>query len=139
MIHYTKEVVKEILGGLLLYGTAGALVILLFIKGENFLPCLLGFLLGVAGACALFLHMSMTLETTVDTMDEERGKRRGVLMFSIRLVAFCIVFYLAWLSGIFNMIAVFVGVLGLKAAVYIRPLIHTFYVSQQSKKGKKGG
>lgn len=139
MIYYTREVVKEVLAALTLFGIAGIALILIFFRGEALMPCLLGFLLGVALAAGLFLHMSVTLETTVDMRNEKQSKNRGTAMYLIRMSVTFIVFYLAWRSGKFNLIAVFCGVLGLKVAVYVRPIIHRFFTSQQSKKEKKKG
>lgn len=125
MIYYTREVVKEVLAALALFGAAGVVLILAVFRGEALVPCLLGFLLGVILAAGLFLHMSVTLETTVDMRNEKQSKNRGTAMYVIRMSVTFLVFYLAWRSGKFNLIAVFCGVLGLKAAVYLQPFIHT--------------
>ena len=70
MIRYTNQAVKEIVTGILIYGFVCTLIILFFVDGGQLLSALAGLALGIFGSAALLLHMTVTLESTVDTMDE---------------------------------------------------------------------
>lgn len=72
MLRHTDRVVKEVLLGILLWGIVGTVVVLIFWGlRDGVLP---GFLLGTAMAAAYFLHMSITLETSLELM--EKGLRK---------------------------------------------------------------
>ncbi len=122
MIKYVGQVVREVLIGIGLWGLAGTAVILAVwgLAGG----ILYGFLLGVLLSVGYFIHMSITLETSVDMMEEKSAKNHAVRAYLIRVAAGGAVLVLAWWSGWFNMLAILAGFFTLKLGVYARPLIH---------------
>lgn len=122
MIKYTRQVVREVLLGIVLWGILGAIAVLaVWGTGEGILY---GFLLGVLMAAAYFFHMSVTLETSVDMMEEKSAKNHAFRSYLIRVVIGAVVLIFAWKSGWFNMLAILAGLFTLKLGVYTRPFIH---------------
>lgn len=75
-------------------------------------------------AAAYFFHMSVTLETSVDMMEEKSAKNHAIRAYIIRVAIGAAVMIFAWRSGWFNMLAILAGLFTLKLGVYSRPLIH---------------
>ncbi len=122
MIKYVGQVVREVLLGIGLWGLIGAGVILAVWGLSD--GILYGFLLGVFLAAGYFIHMGVTLETSVDMMEEKSAKNHAVRAYLIRVLAGAVILVLAWKSGWFNMLAILAGLFTLKLGVYIRPFIH---------------
>lgn len=122
MIKYVGQVVREVLFGIGLWGIVGT-VIILAVWGLSD-GILYGFLLGVLLSVGYFIHMSMTLETSVDMMEEKSAKNHAIRAYLIRVAAGALALVLAWWSGLFNMLAILAGFFALKMGAYARPLIH---------------
>ncbi|MCI8549547.1 MAG: hypothetical protein HFI68_02940 [Lachnospiraceae bacterium] len=122
MIKYISQVVREVLLGIILWGIFGAILIVASWGLSE--GVLYGFFLGVLLACGYFIHMSITLETSVDMMEEESAKNHALRAYLIRVAAGAVILVLAWKSGWFNMLAILAGLFTLKLGVYIRPFIH---------------
>ena len=122
MIKYTGQVVREVLVGIGLWGLLG-LVVVLIVWGLSG-GVLSGFLLGILMAAAYFFHMSVTLETSVDMMEEKSAKNHAFRAYLIRVAVGAVVLVLAWKSGWFNMMAILAGLFTLKLGVYMRPFVH---------------
>ncbi|MCI8505785.1 MAG: hypothetical protein HFI67_06320 [Lachnospiraceae bacterium] len=122
MIKYVGQVVAEVLLGIGLWGLAGVIVVLAVWGITD--GILYGFLLGLLLAAGYFIHMSITLETSVDMMEEKSAKNHAVRAYLIRVAAGAAVLVAAWWSGWFNMLAILAGLFTLKLGVYTRPLIH---------------
>ncbi len=136
MIRYTGQVVKEILLGIALWGIAGAAAVLLIWGVSD--GIFTGFLLGTAMAAAYFFHMSITLETSVDMMEEKTAKNHAMRSWLIRVAAGAAILIFAWRSGWFNMLAILAGLFTLKLGVYMRPLIHKAFCRFGDRKGPEG-
>lgn len=122
MLRYTGRVVREVLLGILLWGVIGTIaVLILWGFRDGVLP---GFLLGTAMAAAYFVHMSITLETSVDMMEEGAAKNHAMRAWIIRVAVGAMILILAWRSGWFHMLAILAGLFTLKLGVYTRPFIH---------------
>ena len=132
MIRYTKQLVKEIITGIFVYGLAGEILVLSFCREER-MRAALGLLLGLCGAACMLLHMSATLEGSLDLGEKNRVSGRIYRGYALRVIVLLLGIFLAYSTGLFNMIAVFAGLLGLKAGIYIQPLIHKLSA------GKTGG
>ena len=122
MIKYTASVVREVLFGIALWAILGIVLVLIFWELSD--GVLYGFLLGVLMAAAYFFHMSVTLETSVDMMEEKSAKNHAIRAYIIRVAIGAAVMIFAWRSGWFNMLAILAGLFTLKLGVYSRPLIH---------------
>lgn len=122
MIKYTAAVVREVLLGIALWGILGVILVLALWGLSD--GILYGFLLGVLMAAAYFFHMSVTLETSVDMMEEKSAKNHAFRAYLIRVAIGAFILLFAWKSGWFNMLAILAGLFTLKFGVYTRPLIH---------------
>ena len=132
MIKYVGQVVREVLLGIGLWGIVGTAVILAAWGLSD--GILYGFLLGVLLSVGYFIHMSITLETSMDMMEEKSAKNHALRSYLIRVAAGAVAFVLAWWSGWFNMLAILAGFFTLKLGVYARPLIHKAFCRFGSSK-----
>lgn len=122
MIKYVGQVVREVLFGIGLWSLVGTMIILVVWGLSE--GILYGFLLGVFLAAGYFIHMSITLETSVDMMEEKSAKNHALRAYLIRVAVGAAALVLAWWSGWFNMLAILAGFFTLKLGVYARPFIH---------------
>ncbi|MCI8465987.1 MAG: hypothetical protein HFI63_09060 [Lachnospiraceae bacterium] len=122
MIKYVGQVVREVLLGIGLWGLLGTIIILVVWGLSE--GILYGFLLGVLLSVGYFIHMSITLETSVDMMEEKSAKNHALRSYLIRVAAGAVALVLAWWSGWFHMLAILAGFFTLKLGVYVRPFIH---------------
>ncbi len=116
----TKKVVIEVSILIALWCIIGEILIYIFMGVDS--KAMLGFLLGSAMAVASFIHMAVSLENSLDFMNEESAKNNTVKTFLIRVIAIAVIMVLATATGRFNMLFVVFGLLGLKAGAYIQPL-----------------
>ena len=93
MIKYVGQVVREVLLGIGLWGIVGTAVILAAWGLSD--GILYGFLLGVLLSVGYFIHMSITLETSVDMMEEKSAKNHAFRSYLIRVAAGAVAFVLA--------------------------------------------
>lgn len=120
-----KRTIFEMLLGVGIYTVILEAAGLLLTRGPK-APVVLGTLLGAVLAAAMTMHMGNTLDISMD-MGEEGAKRKIVVSYLIRWILAVVVFVVAYFSGFFNMLAVFFGLLGLKAGAYLQPLIHKVF------------
>ena len=137
MIRYAKETAKEMLLGILCWGILWIVLLMFFVEGTALLPAVLGILLGCVSAALMLLHMATTLETSIDTRDEDSAKKKNFSGSLGRYLVFFGVAWLAWKSGWFNILTVFIGVFGLKIAAYLQPLMHMLLKRLKTKKERK--
>lgn len=137
MIRYAKETVKEMLAGILLWGLFLSPFLLSFVKGPSKLPAVLGLWFGCVCAACMLLHMATTLETSIDTRDENAAKKKSYAGSLGRYLIFFAVTFLAYKSGWFHILTIFLGVFGLKAAAYLQPLVHKLLARLTFKKDRK--
>ena len=125
MYDHTKKVVLGVSLLIALWCIIGELLIYIFM-GMN-VKAMLGFLLGCIIGAVSFVHMSVSLENSLDMADEEAAKKNTVKTFIIRAVVVAAVMLLAFFSGYFNLVFVVLGMFGLKAAAYLQPFIEKFF------------
>lgn len=121
MIKKINETLAELLFGILLWGIFWQAAGVWFVQDK--LSCSIGLWAGVltAGLCAV--HMYKSLDKALDFSEKDAQKymmsrsmmRYGCIM--IVLLAFA-------LTEVGNPLSCFLGVMGLKAAAYLQPLLH---------------
>lgn len=84
---------------------------------------MLGFLLGIVTAVCMIVHMAYTAERAV-LLESASANKRMMLFSAIRMLLVLAVLSLAYLSGWFHLLTMFIGVLALKPAIYLHPLVH---------------
>ena len=135
MVRYAKDAAMEMALGIGLWGALWS-VVLLFVSDEK-LPALLGLWFGCLAALAMMLHMVTTLETAMDLYDPDSARKKASSGSVLRYFVLFGAVILAWKSGFFNLLTIFVGVFGLKISAYLQPLLHKVLTGLRSKKERK--
>ena len=83
----------------------------------------MGLLIGLALAVGMAVHMAWVLRDVVDFMDARRAGGRIIAKSILRYVVVIGVFVWMYVSGIGNLVAAFIGLLGLKVSAYLEPVM----------------
>lgn len=129
-----KNLILEISVGIVLYNAVLSIAALIIYPRTS---VFLGFATGMVVALLMFIHMSLTFQKAAAAVDEETAKRRttvGVIFRSLVYLAVLVV--ILWKVPEINIIAVALGVMGLKAAAYAQPFIHQVMVQRVLRKGE---
>ena len=114
--------------GILLYGMLVWIAGIWFV--EDKLLYSTGIWLGMGIAVGMAVHMAVVIEDAV-SLSSGQGKLIAMSLFRYMAVAaafFCIAYF-----NIGNPIAAFIGVMGLKIAAYMQPLIHKIILRIQGR------
>lgn len=121
---------KELIGGILLWGLLLALALVWFADSKT--AFFLSLFAGVLGAVGMAFHMCRFVEDSLELTQEDASKhmKKGVVL---RTVAAMVLVVLVWrLHG--DIIAVFLGLLTLKLGAYTQPLIHRLAGGKEDRK-----
>lgn len=116
-----NSVLVELLIGIVLVGVLAQLVCLIFF--ERHLYHAIGLWVGVILSAVLAIHMQYSIEDGLELGGEDGVKhmqKSSVLRMLIVCVVVAVVFYKDW--G--NPLTVLVGLMALKLAAYMQPLVH---------------
>lgn len=116
-----NETLAELLTGILFWGIFWQLAGVWFVHDK--VSCSVGLWCGVltAGACAV--HMYRSLDRAFDLA--EKDAQKYVVSRSMMRYGFIILVLLLLIAtGVGNPLCCFLGVMGLKAAAYLQPLLH---------------
>lgn len=103
---------------------------------EDKMPFALGIAFGGAVAAVLCFHMYRTLEKTLD-MDEDGARKHSYGMTAVRMAIMAAAVLLAiQFSGRVDIIAVVVGILTLKIAAFIQPVVRKSITMKIFDKGR---
>ena len=115
-----NDTLKEMLCGMLLYGVAGQIVILLFLKG---IGVSLGWWIGVLTAMGCCCQMWWGLDRALDLSESEASKK--MMVYSMfRYIAIVAIMAVVMITELANPLAAVFGVFALKAGAYLQPLMH---------------
>lgn len=120
----------ELLIGIFIVGIASQVVCLLFF--EQHIYNAIGLWIGVLVATGIAIHMQRSIEDGLDLMGDagvKYMKKAYMTRTMVALVVMAVVMYFGW--G--NPITILIGVMALKLAVYLQPLVHN--VLQKMEKG----
>ena len=131
MLRRINQALPELLLGILAYGAAAQLAGIWF-AGDK-IQYSIGLWAGVALAMGMAVNMAIVILDTVDAMAEKRAYRKAALYSVLRYLAVVVAFFAVWYFGLGDLIAMFVGVMGLKASAYLQPVTHKFIVAIQEK------
>ena len=84
---------------------------------------LLGLILAGAYDAFYMIHLAHTMERAMD-LDSKGASSYAVRGFSIRIAVLILLVLACYFSGVAEVLAIALGVLMLKIALYLRPLIH---------------
>lgn len=125
MYAHTKKVILEVSVIIGLWCVVCELLVFIFMGADS--RAMLGLLLGAVMAIAAFIHMGVSLENSIDMMEEEPAKKNTVKTFITRAVVIAAVMVAAIISGWFNMLFVIIGMFGLKIGAYAQPLVDKIF------------
>ena len=126
-----NSTLKELLIGIFSVGILSQIVCLIFLKRHLYHA--IGLWVGIFIASGMAIHMQRSIEDGLDLMGDagvKHMKKAYLMRTTIVLVIMAAVMYFDW--G--NPITILVGVMALKVAVYLQPLVHKVL-----EKRKKGG
>lgn len=122
MIRRLNKALPALILGIILYGVVIQLVGVWFVKEKLLYST--GLWIGIALAVGMAIHIAVVIEDAV-TLYGESGAKNKVIMYSLlRYAVVVVVFFVTAKFELGNILMVFVGVMGLKAAAYLQPFIH---------------
>ncbi len=104
------------------------------ITGSDLLYNSIGLWAGAMVACFWAIHLSRTLEDSLD-LGEELAKKRAVKGYITRMVISLIILGVVIYFQLGNLVDVIVGVFFLKISAYIHPVTHKLFLKLKNKEG----
>ena len=126
-----NNTLQELLVGIFIVGILSQIVCLIFL--DRHLYHAVGLWVGIFISAGMAIHMQRSIEDGFDLMGDagEKYMKKGYLTRTvIACVAMAVVMYFNW--G--NPITILLGVMALKVAAYLQPLVHK--VLEKRKKGE---
>ena len=111
---------------------AESLITILFIGGmfgtwsERKTMVLLGLTAGSVMGAGMFLHMKKSLEESL-AFGEKSASGQIRKSYAFRMILIGILMVLAAWSGWFDILALLLGIMNLKIAVYLQPILHKIF------------
>ena len=128
MLRRLNKVLPELVLGILVYGMIAWLTGIWLVK-DKFLYST-GLWLGVVLAVGMAIHMAVVIE---DAVSMSSGQGKLIAMSLLRYMAVAAAFFCIAYFKLGNPIAAFIGVMGLKIAAYLQPLIHKIILKLQGR------
>lgn len=118
------ETLKELIVGISLFDIAAILIGVWFVKDVSMY--ILGILAGMALAIFSAVHMYRSISRNLEINMGREGAANAYAVKSsmIRYAVILIVFLFFCLTDIAYPLAVFLGIMGLKAGAYLQPFVH---------------
>ena len=124
MSEQIKKQVFEMSVGLLIHNVALFLISLIWFRR---LPVFLGILVGMLTAVGLLISMARSTELCVEAADEDFAKRKMTIHAVLRSLTVFAVIAVLWKPGIVDLLALILGILGLKTGAYLYPAVHKIF------------
>ena len=109
--------------GIVLHNLVLFFVCLLWFRS---VPVFLGILLGLFAAEAMLLSMAYSAELCADSGDEDYARKKMTVHAVVRSLALFAAIAVFWKLLKVNLLALFLGILGLKTGAYLYPAVHKF-------------
>lgn len=122
MLKRLNDILPELILEIFLYGLLVQLVGVWFV--EEKLLYSTGLWIGIGTAMGMAIHMAVVIMDTVDLVIERKAKMRTTFFSVLRYLVVVAIFAVVIYFGLGNVIAMFIGVMGLKAAAYFQPFMH---------------
>ena len=129
MIRRLNKALPALILGILLYGAVIQLAGVWFVKEKLLYST--GLWIGIALAVGMAVHMAVVIEDAVTIYGEGGAKGKIILYSLLRYAVVVVVFFVTAKFKLGNILMVFVGVMGLKAAAYLQPFIHRVLYRQE--------
>lgn len=121
MLKRLNDALPGLVGGILLYGALIWVAAVWFVQNPVFFTA--GLAVGIALAIGMAVHMAWVLFDVVNFADAKRAGGRILAKSILRYVVVIGVFWWLYISGFGSPAAAFAGMLGLKIAAYVEPLV----------------
>lgn len=128
MLRRLNKALPELVLGILVYGAFAWLIGIWFVNDKFMYST--GICLGIAIAVGMAVHMAVVIE---DAVSMAAGQGKLIAMSLLRYMAVAAAFFCIAYFKLGNPIAAFIGVMGLKIAAYLQPLIHKIILKIQGK------
>ncbi len=116
-----NSTLKELLIGIVIVGILTQLVCLLLF--DDALYQAVGLWVGIGIAAGMAIHMQRSIEDGLDLMGEN-GVKHMQKASATRMLVACVVMAVVLYKGWGNPITLLIGVMALKLAAYMQPLVH---------------
>lgn len=126
-----NSTLKELLIGIFLIGILAQIVCLIFLKRHLYHA--VGLWTGVFVSVGMAIHMQRSIEDGLDLMGDA-GVKYMKKAYLMRTMVVCVVVAVVLYFDLGNPLTIIIGIMALKAAVYLQPLVHKVL-----EKWKKGG
>lgn len=137
MIKKIKElnsVLAELVVGIILVGMVCEVTVVWFVTDK--VKYSLGLMIGIILAAAMALHMAWALDTAV-SMDVSGAEKKIRFNSIFRYLVVVIILFIVMVTKFANPLAVFLGIMSLKAAAYLQPSIHRLKIKLYGKEEEK--
>lgn len=124
MLKRINNILPELIAEIVVYGLVVQLAGIWFV--EDKLGYSIGLWIGIATAAGMAVHMAVVILDAVDLAIERKAKVRTTLFSMLRYVVVVLLFVIVLYFKIANVMAMFVGVMGLKVSAYLQPFAHRF-------------
>lgn len=130
MMPNDKSMIKEMIAIIFGFGFVVAVFDVFFAKNPVY--SLLGLTVGCVLAVYMLLYMNIVLFRCMESIgNDPKAIEKYVIRHSvIRYMSVVLVFGVVCITNIVNPITCFIGLLGLKAAAYLQPVIHKLRVKK---------
>ncbi len=122
MLRRINEILPELIAEILVYGVIIQLTGVWFV--EDKLRYSVGLWIGIAIAMGMAIHMAVVILDSMDMAIEKKARVRTTIFSMLRYVVVVLLFVIVIYFKLGNIITMFIGVMGLKAAAYLQPFAH---------------
>lgn len=135
MTKETKHLILEMSVGIIGYNILLCILAAVFKTsfGYSLVPIICGLLTGMASAILMLIHMGIMTERVLDSGDSGYANRTTVVHAMLRKLVLVAGLLCCWKFLHFDMVAMIIGVLGLKAGAYLQPIIHKAFNRNHSE------
>lgn len=135
MLKRINDVLPELVAEILAYGLIAWLLGVWFV--EDKLRYSIGLWIGIAAAIGMAVHMAIVILDSVDLAIEKKAKERTTLFAMLRYVVVAVLFVIVAYFRLGNVIAMFIGIMGLKVAAYLQPFVHKLRTKRDRRSDDK--
>lgn len=129
----TKRLLVEMSIGIILYNLLLGVLAWVFLPRTSYpvWPVLWGLLAGAVGAVLMLIHMAVTTERALESQNESYASKTTIVQSLIRKVVLVAALMFCWRVFRVDLLAVVIGIMGMKAGAYLQPLIHKMFTKEE--------
>ena len=136
MLKRINDTLPELLAGILWYGLVVLLVGVWFVKNRWYYVSDLA--IGILLAMGMAIHIAIVIRDSLE-LAEKGAKHRVTLHYILRYAVILVVFVVTAYFGLGSVVALFIGVMGLKVGAYLQPFTHRVVSNGRRKKKHSSG